>query len=54
MGWVQELVSRLTHSMCPFYPGDEPTKGEARLTEFDTSTNSSLHNDVHFPLNDPM
>jgi len=26
----------------------------ARLTEFNSTTNSSWHDDVHFPLNDPM
>ncbi|GFZ52138.1 hypothetical protein JCM24511_09911 [Saitozyma sp. JCM 24511] len=39
LGWVQELVSRLTHT---------------RLTEFNSTTNSSFHDDVHFPLNDPI
>ncbi|WVQ79561.1 hypothetical protein IAT38_001660 [Cryptococcus sp. DSM 104549] len=39
MGWVQELVSRLS---------------KTRLTEFNSTTNSSFHNDVHFPLDDPL
>ncbi|ODN74231.1 hypothetical protein L202_07676 [Cryptococcus amylolentus CBS 6039] len=39
VGWVQELVSRLT---------------KTRLTEFNSTTNSSLHDDVHFPLDDPL
>ncbi|KAE8542028.1 hypothetical protein D1P53_002205 [Cryptococcus gattii VGV] len=39
MGWVQELVSRLT---------------KTRLTEFNSTTNSSFHDDVHFPLGDPL
>lgn len=39
IGWVQELVSRLTHT---------------RLTQFNSTTNSSFHDDVHFPLNDPI
>ncbi|EIW65622.1 hypothetical protein TREMEDRAFT_36131 [Tremella mesenterica DSM 1558] len=39
VGWVQELVSRLTHT---------------RLTEFNSTTNSTLHNDVYFPLDDPI
>ncbi|ORY32143.1 putative phytase [Naematelia encephala] len=39
MGWVQEMVSRLTHS---------------RITDFDSSINGTFHNDVQFPLNDPI
>lgn len=39
MGWVQELISRLTRT---------------RLTEFNSTTNSTLHNDVHFPLDDKL
>ncbi|KAK4690069.1 hypothetical protein P7C73_g38, partial [Tremellales sp. Uapishka_1] len=39
IGWVQEVVSRLTHT---------------RLTEFNATTNSTFHNDVHFPLSDPL
>ncbi|WVF67719.1 hypothetical protein IAT40_002478 [Kwoniella sp. CBS 6097] len=39
IGWVQELVSRLT---------------KTRLTEFNTTTNATFHNDVHFPLDDPL
>ncbi|WWC71201.1 uncharacterized protein I206_105154 [Kwoniella pini CBS 10737] len=38
-GWVQELTSRLT---------------KTRLTEFNSTTNSSFHNDIQFPLNDPL
>ena len=26
----------------------------ARLTSFDSTTNSSFHDDIHFPLNDPL
>lgn len=26
----------------------------ARLTEFNSTTNSSFHDDVHFPLGDPL
>jgi len=39
IGYVQELVSRLTHT---------------RLTEFDSMTNSTFHNDVQFPLHDSL
>ncbi|KAL7422599.1 hypothetical protein Q5752_003247 [Cryptotrichosporon argae] len=39
MGWVQELVARLSHT---------------RLTQFNSTTNSSWHDDVHFPVNDPL
>ncbi|KAK8854468.1 hypothetical protein IAR55_003206 [Kwoniella newhampshirensis] len=39
IGWVQEMVSRLT---------------KTRLTEFNSTTNSSFHNDIHFPLDDPL
>ncbi|RSH94137.1 hypothetical protein EHS25_003940 [Saitozyma podzolica] len=39
LGWVQELVSRLTNS---------------RLTEFNSTVNSSFHDDVQFPLYDPI
>ncbi|WVQ68657.1 uncharacterized protein L199_006866 [Kwoniella botswanensis] len=39
VGWVQELVSRLT---------------KTRITEFNSTLNSTFHNDVQFPLNDPI
>ncbi|WVN90098.1 uncharacterized protein L203_105333 [Cryptococcus depauperatus CBS 7841] len=39
IGWVQELISRLT---------------ETRLVEFNSNINSSFHDDVHFPLGDPL
>ncbi|WRT68776.1 uncharacterized protein IL334_005756 [Kwoniella shivajii] len=39
VGWVQELVSRLT---------------KTRLMEFNSTTNSTFHNDVQFPLHDPL
>ncbi|ORX38214.1 histidine phosphatase superfamily [Kockovaella imperatae] len=37
--WLQELVSRLTHT---------------RITDFDSAINSTLHDDIHFPLNDVL
>ncbi|KAH8084590.1 putative phytase [Filobasidium floriforme] len=39
LGYAQELISRLTHT---------------RLTEFNSTTNSTWHDDIHFPLNDPI
>ncbi|WWC90320.1 uncharacterized protein L201_005253 [Kwoniella dendrophila CBS 6074] len=39
VGWLQELTSRLT---------------KTRLTEFNSTVNSTFHNDVQFPLNDPL
>nr|XP_031863805.1 uncharacterized protein CI109_000447 [Kwoniella shandongensis]KAA5530877.1 hypothetical protein CI109_000447 [Kwoniella shandongensis] len=39
IGWVQETVSRLT---------------QTRLTEFNSTTNSTFHNDVQFPLDHPL
>ncbi|GHJ87932.1 hypothetical protein NliqN6_4334 [Naganishia liquefaciens] len=39
IGYVQELVSRLTHT---------------RITEHNSTTNSSFHNDLQFPLNDAL
>ncbi|KAI5451363.1 hypothetical protein NCC49_001672 [Naganishia albida] len=39
IGYVQELVSRLTHT---------------RIEEHNSTTNSSFHNDLQFPLNDAL
>ncbi|KAJ9106890.1 hypothetical protein QFC20_003898 [Naganishia adeliensis] len=39
IGYAQELVSRLTHT---------------RITEHNSTTNSSFHNDLQFPLNDAL
>ncbi len=39
LGWVQELTSRLTHTP---------------ITQFNSSINSTLHNEIHFPVNDPL
>jgi hypothetical protein len=63
-GWAQELVSRLTHSksiqlhsafrLLAFFCAIRAKLILARLTTFDSTTNSSFHDDVHFPLNDPL
>jgi hypothetical protein len=40
VGWVQELVSRLT---------------KMRITEFDTSVNQTIvENEIHFPFGQPI
>lgn len=39
IGWLQELTARLTH---------QP------LTQHNSSTNATLHNDIHFPVNQPL
>ncbi|BEI80529.1 hypothetical protein CcaverHIS002_0110580 [Cutaneotrichosporon cavernicola] len=39
LGWMQELTARLTHTP---------------LTQFNSSVNSTLHNDIHFPVSDPL
>lgn len=39
LGWMQELTARLTHTP---------------LTQFNSSVNSTLHNDIHFPVNEPL
>ncbi|KLT42693.1 phosphoglycerate mutase-like protein [Cutaneotrichosporon oleaginosum] len=39
LGWMQELTARLTHTP---------------LTQFNSSVNSTLHDDIHFPVNEPL
>lgn len=39
LGWMQELTARLTHTP---------------LTQFNSSINSTLHDEIHFPLNEPL
>lgn len=39
IGYLQELTARLTHTP---------------LTQFNSSTNSTLHDEVHFPVNEPF
>lgn len=66
LGWMQELVSRLSlsESLGLSFPGYIGTANKtyaissyiflARMTEFNSTTNSTLHDDVHFPLGDPL
>lgn len=58
VGWMRELIARLEHSesrlIARLQSGNVDRCRAEPVVDFDSTTNSSLHDDVHFPLNDPL